>query len=154
MDIRGINTGKRGNKCLEPIHQITFTKMGKKKINVFSLIIGISLGLIIGFFLGDVFSRFIESQGLSITVTAISMVVFTIIGAMVAIRQPVPLEWSAFAFSGLIFTNALWDGIVNDWNTARTILLVSAILLFFFNIFTGKVRIDGMKVIKRTFGLR
>lgn len=118
----------------------------RKKPNYGSILTGVGLGVLIGWYI----SGFFAFQSSLMILLGISMVLF----GYFAYKKPVFLEYLAYAMSVFFILQFAWDYRVGDISEIRTNFFIMSLVLLFINMATGKVKLIGAKkTFRRAIGL-
>ena len=114
--------------------------MGKKKRKIGSIITGIGLGILLGFWVNLIYSF------------PNSLLIYGAVGALlvgvIAYFKPKTTEIAAYSISVFIFLQMGWDYAVGDRGEVRLTLLIGAVILLIINGFSG---FYGLKKPKKIF---
>ncbi len=122
-------------------------KKTKKQINKYgSILTGIGLGILIGWYV----SGFFAFKSSLIILSSISVLFF----GFLAYHKPIFSEYLAYAISLFFILQFSWDYRVGDISNIRTTFFTISLILLILNITTGRVKLIGAKkTVKRAIGL-
>lgn len=112
-----------------------------------SLLTGVILGYIVGFFTNGIIPDFAYSKYLYFGAPILFF-------SYLSIKKPRFTEYTAYAITIFVILQFLWDFLVGDRNAIRMSLFYGAILSLIINVLTGHVRLIGAKkTFRRAIGL-
>jgi len=120
------------------------------KYRVMEVLVSIMIGLVFGYYLSIIINRLVGTPLTSTfdfgTLTYILLFVVTSFFVYLGFAHPIKVEMAGYVFSIFIIVQAIfWDSLFENINSIKLSLLISAIIIFVVNAFSGYLRWGSAK---------